>query len=247
MKVANKHFPHSVIVFNHNQIKVIRITPQRIKEIKTLYKDYNSFGDMMDFVSVSKPNFVKANVEFMDDEYANIVVGLLTARELENKMTYADEILIFGAITENGKSYTKIVEHELTPDNCSQEVVYKLIKDATGFPVDDYEFTTEGFEDSPVKATAPRVPRTPRQPAVKGSGDLFKVAGVCDHPVKGFKVRFANDLVGRIINLTRAGCTDINLIELPSEMNKRDAMLYLQTHNLFQDTKTQQVIADYLM
>lgn len=247
MKVPNKHFPHSAIVFNHNQIKVIRLTAQRIKDIKQLYKDYNTYDDMLDFVNVSKPNFAKANVEFMDDEYANLVIGLLTAREFSQNMTYADEILIFGAITENGKSYTKIIEQQLTPDNCSQDIVYKLIKDATGFPVDDYEFTTEGFTDSPVKDAAPKAPKAPRQRAVKGSSDLFKVAGVCDHPVKGFKVRFANDLVGRIINLTRAGCTDINLIELPNEMTKRDAMLYLQTHNLFQDNKTQQVIADYLM
>lgn len=246
MKVANKHFPHSVIVFNHNQIKVIRITPQRIKEIKTFYKDYNSFGDMLDFVSLSKPNFVKANVEFMDDEYANIVVGLLTAREFENKMTYADEILIFGAITENGKSHTKIIEHELAPDNCSQDIVYKLIKDATGFPVDDYEFTTEGFTDSPVKEDAPKAPKAPRAPKLKSATGTFKVAGVSEGTYGVWKVRFANDLTDRIYNLTRAGHKTIKLIELPSEMTKCDAMLYLQKHPDFQDNKSQQLIADFL-
>lgn len=245
MKVPNKHFPHSAIVFNHNQIKVIRLTAQRIKDIKQLYKDYNTYDDMLDFVNVSKPNFAKANVEFMDDEYANLVIGLLTAREFSQNMTYADEILIFGAITENGKSYTKIIEQQLTPDNCSQDIVYKLIKDATGFPVDDYEFTTEGFTDSPTSVKTPSV-KTPRAPKLNSATGTFKVAGVSEGTHGVWKVRFANDLTDRIYNLTRAGHKTIKLIELPSEMTKYDAMLYLQKHPDFQDNKSQQLIADFL-
>ena len=41
------------------------------------------------------------------------------------------------------------------------------------------------------------------------------------------KARFANDLVARIKILNKAGCTDINLIELPKAMTKLEALQYL--------------------
>jgi expansin (peptidoglycan-binding protein) len=43
------------------------------------------------------------------------------------------------------------------------------------------------------------------------------------------KARFANDLVARIKILNKAGCTDINLVELPTPMTKLEALQHLQT------------------
>lgn len=43
------------------------------------------------------------------------------------------------------------------------------------------------------------------------------------------KARFANDLVARIKILNKAGCTDINLVELPEPMTKLQALQHLQT------------------
>ena len=55
----------------------------------------------------------------------------------------------------------------------------------------------------------------------------FAVAGVST--LNGAcKVRFANDLVARIKILTKAGCTNINLVELPKAMTKLEALQYLQ-------------------
>jgi hypothetical protein len=57
---------------------------------------------------------------------------------------------------------------------------------------------------------------------------LFTVAGTATQ--NGVtKARFANDLVARIKILNKAGCTDINLIELPHAMTKLQALQYLQT------------------
>lgn len=42
------------------------------------------------------------------------------------------------------------------------------------------------------------------------------------------KARFANDLVARIKILNKAGCTDINLVELPEPMTKLQALQHLQ-------------------
>ena len=56
----------------------------------------------------------------------------------------------------------------------------------------------------------------------------FTVIGTAMH--KGVtKVRFANDLVARIKILTKAGCSDINLIELPTPMSKLNALKHFQS------------------
>jgi hypothetical protein len=57
----------------------------------------------------------------------------------------------------------------------------------------------------------------------------FTVAGTATNPNGTVKARFANDLVARIKILNKAGCTDINLIELPKPMTKLEALQHLQT------------------
>jgi hypothetical protein len=55
---------------------------------------------------------------------------------------------------------------------------------------------------------------------------LFTVAGTATQ--NGVtKARFANDLVARIKILNKAGCTDINLVELPKPMTKLQALQFL--------------------
>ena len=56
---------------------------------------------------------------------------------------------------------------------------------------------------------------------------LFTVAGTAKNADGTVKTRFANDLVARIKILNKAGCTDINLVELPHAMTKLDALKYL--------------------
>ena len=58
---------------------------------------------------------------------------------------------------------------------------------------------------------------------------LFTVAGTATTPDGVTKVRCANDLVARIKILSKAGCTDINLVELPKPMTKLEALQHLQT------------------
>ena len=56
---------------------------------------------------------------------------------------------------------------------------------------------------------------------------LFSVAGTARNAEGTVKARFANDLVARIKILNKAGCTDINLVELPRAMTKLEALQYL--------------------
>ena len=60
----------------------------------------------------------------------------------------------------------------------------------------------------------------------KQENKVFTVAGTAT--LNGVtKARFANDLVARIKILNKAGCTDINLIELPKPMTKLEALQFL--------------------
>jgi hypothetical protein len=58
---------------------------------------------------------------------------------------------------------------------------------------------------------------------------MFTVAGTATNPDGTTKARFANDLVARIKILTKAQCTNINLVELPQPMTKLEALQHLQT------------------
>ena len=57
----------------------------------------------------------------------------------------------------------------------------------------------------------------------------FTVAGTAINADGTVKARFANDLVVRIKILNKAGCTEINLVELPRAMTKMEALQHLQT------------------
>ena len=61
---------------------------------------------------------------------------------------------------------------------------------------------------------------------------LFTVAGTAKNADGTVKARFANDLVARIKILNKAGCTDVNLVELPRAMTKLEALQYLQEQGI---------------
>jgi len=64
---------------------------------------------------------------------------------------------------------------------------------------------------------------------------LFTVAGTATQ--NGVtKARFANDLVARIKILNKNGCTNINLLELPTPMTKLQALQYLTEQGLTGDS-----------
>jgi hypothetical protein len=64
---------------------------------------------------------------------------------------------------------------------------------------------------------------------------LFTVAGTATNPNGTTKARFANDLVARIKILNKAGCTAINLMELPTAMTKLQALQYLTEQGVVGD------------
>jgi hypothetical protein len=56
---------------------------------------------------------------------------------------------------------------------------------------------------------------------------LFTVAGTATNPDGTTKARFANDFVARVKILSKAKCTNINLVELPRPMTKLEALQFL--------------------
>ena len=73
----------------------------------------------------------------------------------------------------------------------------------------------------------------------------FKVAGMTTNN-GNTKVRFTDDMVRRIKQFTKGGHTRVDFVDLPSEMNKIEALNYLATHAHFQSPADQATIADTL-
>jgi hypothetical protein len=73
----------------------------------------------------------------------------------------------------------------------------------------------------------------------------FKVAGITIHN-GNTKVRFTDDMVRRIKQFTKGGASRIDLVELPSEMTKIEALNYLAAHADFQSPGDQATISDSL-
>lgn len=67
---------------------------------------------------------------------------------------------------------------------------------------------------------------------IMASEKMFTVAGFATNPNGTVKVRFANDLVARIKILNKAGCTNIDLMELPQPMTKLEALRHLQAQGM---------------
>ena len=63
----------------------------------------------------------------------------------------------------------------------------------------------------------------------KQDNKTFTVAGTATNPDGTTKARFANDMVARVKILTKAGCSNINLVELPRGMTKLEALEHLQS------------------
>lgn len=77
------------------------------------------------------------------------------------------------------------------------------------------------------------------------ANQTFKVAGITTHN-GNTKVRFTDDMVRRIKQFTKGGASRIDLVELPSEMDKVEALKYLAAHADFQSPGDQATIADSL-
>jgi len=69
---------------------------------------------------------------------------------------------------------------------------------------------------------------------------LFTVGGISNARGKGYKVRFANDLM-RIKVLSKLD-TDVNLMELPTGMTKAEVVTFLKTTNLYQNVEYKMTI-----
>ncbi len=71
---------------------------------------------------------------------------------------------------------------------------------------------------------------------------MFKVSGVSKFNGE-VKVRFANDMT-RVKILAKNGHTDINLLELPNEMDKPEIVKFLLTTELAQTPEYKEAIED---
>jgi len=75
------------------------------------------------------------------------------------------------------------------------------------------------------------------------SNKTFKVVGITVHNGNA-KVRFTDDLTRRVKQFVKGGATRTDFIELPSEMNKLDALAYMLSHPMFSNDNDQATIND---
>jgi hypothetical protein len=81
---------------------------------------------------------------------------------------------------------------------------------------------------------------------IKMANQTFKVAGITVHNGNA-KVRFTDDMVRRVKQFSKGGASRIDLIELPSEMTKLEALAYMQAHADFQSAEDQATISDAII
>jgi hypothetical protein len=77
------------------------------------------------------------------------------------------------------------------------------------------------------------------------SKQTFKVAGITVHNGNA-KVRFTDDMVRRVKQFSKGGATRIDLVDLPSEMTKVEALKYLLAHADYQSPADQATLGDAL-
>jgi len=77
------------------------------------------------------------------------------------------------------------------------------------------------------------------------SNQLFTSVGITVHNGNA-KIRFTDDMVRRIKQFTKGGATRCDFVELPSEMNKVEALEFLLGHERFQSDADQALISDTL-
>lgn len=75
---------------------------------------------------------------------------------------------------------------------------------------------------------------------------MYTVAGTSTNNGKT-KVRFANDYVSRFKILVKNQHENINIVELPSAMNKADVCKFLSTHAEFQSEDQQSAINEFVV
>ena len=77
------------------------------------------------------------------------------------------------------------------------------------------------------------------------ANQTFKVAGITTHGTNT-KVRFTDDMVRRIKQFSKGGASRIDLVELPTEMTKLEALKYIATLPEFASAADQATISDTL-
>jgi len=75
------------------------------------------------------------------------------------------------------------------------------------------------------------------------SKQTFKVAGITTHNGNS-KVRFTDDLTRRVKQFSKGGATRIDLLELPKEMTKVEALQHIATLEQFKSAEDQALISD---
>jgi hypothetical protein len=148
---------------------------------------------------------------------------------------FANDLNRIKALQKDGQDVLKFAE---LPEAMTKEDAVMYMAGLEEFKDDISVAAIEDFNSKGVATVSLRKPR------MAGEDQLFSYVGVACW--KGqYKVRWAND-AKRSAALVKDGQTDVRLVQLPNEMTKMDAVMFIKDSAGFEDLEAQQAFDDFL-
>jgi hypothetical protein len=159
-----------------------------------------------------------------------------TVKNGQANVRFANDLNRIKALQKDGQNVIAFLE---LPEAMTKEDAVLFMKPLEAFQDAISVSAIEDFEMAPAARA-----KTERKQRVAGEDQLFSFVGVACW--KGqYKVRWAND-AKRSAALVKDGQTDVRLVQLPNEMTKMDAVMFIKDSAGFEDIEAQQAFDDFL-
>jgi hypothetical protein len=241
------HIPHSVIVYNTDEIVIVKIDKVRSNELVSLLSDLIDNDNENSITDYAKKISKTVCSKFKDTD-----IDILTGLSSYAASTYStqiraaglkikDSVTLLGVLPGVGEVPARFRVHKEVPalsvEDATPETVWNLIKGKEGAPV-AFKWRAIGFDNiaEPVQRT--RKSRATAQPdraktrveVKEDNNEVYQYAGVSRHPDKQngrIIVRYHNSPKWERKLETVWGHQMVFFIELDYPMGKKEAVQYL--------------------
>lgn len=219
-----KYYANSIIVIREKQVLALKLSQNLIDKAKPFSQ---LSKDEIPFITNGKASL--SNLKNADPVYLTALHLFVTDHFLEKK------IIRKNANNQNKSMIFLMRDKIIIPkdkasiyidnSNLSVDTFVSYVKDIFDVDCSKYEFISQ--EDPTDVIREPEVKVEPT--AVESDGELYSYVGIATDTKKRRKVKYTNDK-NRMYRLTKDGFTDVIFLELPSKMNKNDALHYLKSN-----------------
>jgi hypothetical protein len=241
------HIPHSVIVYNTDEIVIVKVDKSRHKEIATTMSELIDNDDTESLTKYCNSISKTSHSQFNDSDF-NTMVGIAcyaasqyTKQIKDLGLAIKDSVMLMGVGPGADKNSAKFKIHKESPAlslaDATAETVWNLIKGKAGAPT-TFKWRAVGFDNVATPVERIRKPRATPQPTAaktrvevkQHDNEVYQYAGVSRHPEKQngrIVVRYHNSPKWERKLETVWGHEMVYFIELDYPMNKKDAAQYL--------------------